>query len=279
MPAMTWTNSSYGDTMVSFSYKLDGATYSSSTGKLDGTKVSYDESTNTLTIKNATIENATFDLPTNAATIKFVGRNVISGDGTSPVFNQKLGYGLTIEGDTNSYALIDGKNKSAINEGTKVKFNSGTVYAKSTSEVAMNCTGGLTMNGGSVTAVSGTAAGIISYDLTLTGGTVIAKGSTLGIQAGGDVDVLGGALYVKGGIDSTLKFNGAINTGTTNEYIIVMTDSTGDAKVSYNSATVPSPDIWLCGFPVYRDASDEMVILIPKVRPIHGKLRPVIFSY
>ena len=261
MPMIGQTGNVHADSLVSYSYVLDGVTYSSSGGTgLDGNKVSYDESTNTLTIKNATLSDVAFDLHTNKSTIKFIGRNVISGNGTSPVFNQEWGYGLTIEGDTNSYALIDGKNKSAIHDGTQVKVNSGTIYAKSTSGTAMNCTGGLTVNGGSVTAVSTGDSGISGTNFTQSGGTVIAKGATYGLETFGTSAITGGALYVYGGDWAICNYAtvGGIKIDKNYKYAVVMTKSDGTPKVRYISGdTVPSPDIWLCGFPVYGDTTDQ----------------------
>jgi|GEM_PF-4366982 len=264
MPMIGQTGNVHADSLVSYSYVLDGVTYSSSGGTgLDGNKVSYDASTSTLTLNNASITKATFHLP-DSSVIKFTGRNTVLGNDSDPVFweNSPITLtGFTLEGSKNSYLFIDGYTKSAMDSDTSIVVNSGTVYAKSTSAAAMSCGGGLTVNGGSVTAVSDTSEGIISYNFTLNGGTVIAKGSTFGIKTGGDARVNGGALYASGknpAIGYTLP-NGnpganALQTSsatiTPSNNVIIMTNAQKTSAVAYNDTATPVPDVWLCGFPV-----------------------------
>lgn len=263
MPMIGQTGNVHADSLVSYSYVLDGVTYSSSGGTgLDGNKVSYDASTSTLTLNNASITKATFHLP-DSSVIKFTGRNTVLGNDSDPVFwenSYNTLTGFTLEGSKNSYLFIDGYTKSAMDSDTSIVVNSGTVYAKSTSAAAMSCGGGLTVNGGSVTAVSDTSEGIISYDFTLNGGTVIAKGSTFGIKTGQDTSITGGALYVYGGNWAICNSAtvGGIDIDKNHKYAVVMTKSDGTPKVRYISEdTAPSPDIWLCGFPVYGDTTDQ----------------------
>ena len=138
----------------------------------------------------------------------------------------------------------------AINAGTQLTIQSGSVTATSTNYDALEGED-VSINGGRVVANANGYAAIACFDsVSISGGTVIANGtgaSGQGISLGTDVgsfSITGGAVYSYGG-DTALNSSKPIsidsgeitsNTAAGYKYVTILSNSEGNAKLAYASA-------------------------------------------